>query len=115
MKSNDRDDTDPAPIKRRLINVRAFVHLCHQSVGSGALLILEDDVRVVVGHKVPEPGVVPGHAALADPAGRQRVLANVRHMLLEHQRRELPETRASSATPAGPASQHQASTVVQHR
>lgn len=72
------------------MKISTFCHLSHQSIRSSALLILEDDVGIVVGHQVPEPGIVPGHSTLAKPAGRQRVFTDIRHMLLEHQRREFP-------------------------
>lgn len=91
-----------------------FVHLCHQSIRSGTLLVLKDDVGVVVRHEISEPGIVPGNTTLAEPASRQRVFANVGYMLLKHQRRKFSQTWTSSATSAWSTSQDEG-TVVQYR
>lgn len=56
----------------------------HEAVGAGALVVLEVDVGVVVGHQVLEFLVVPGDAALGRSAGGLGVLADVRVMLVEH-------------------------------
>lgn len=77
-------------------------YLCHEAVGSCALLVLEDDVRVVVGDEILEPGVATCNLALTEPAGGQRVLRHVGHVLLEHERGELlgPATSARAPTRA---------------
>ncbi|MPC56463.1 hypothetical protein E2C01_050423 [Portunus trituberculatus] len=51
-------------VRRDLLYWNLETYLCHDSVGASALLVLEDDVRIVVGDKVLKPGVVPRDGAL---------------------------------------------------
>jgi hypothetical protein len=75
-------------------------YLGHEPVGAGALLVLEDDVLVIVGHQILEPGVVASDAALGESAGGEGVLRDVGHMLLEDERREFAGPPSASHAPA---------------
>lgn len=83
----------------------ASTYLCHEPVGAGALLVLEDDVLVVIGDEVLESGVVPADAAFGEPAGSQGVLRNVGHMLFEDERGEFSRASATTGAPSRAAAQ----------
>jgi len=69
----------------RMIIIKSKPYLGHQSIGTGALVVFELDVRVVVGHQLHEPGVVPLDTTLWWAAGGDGVLADVGLVLLKHQ------------------------------
>lgn len=80
----------PPPFKMFLITLDYLPpppYLRHEAVCSCALLVLEDDVRVVVGDEILEPGVAARDLALTESTGGQRVLRHVGHVLLEDEGR----------------------------
>lgn len=78
-------------------------NLSHEPVGAGALLVFDDDVLVVVGHQVLEPGVVPVDGSLVGAARRDRVLRQIGHVLLEDQRRQFSGSTAAADASTGAA------------
>lgn len=66
-------------------NIKRKPYLSHQSIGTGALVVFELDIRVVVGYQLHEPGVVPLDPTLWWPAGGDGVFADVGLVLLKHQ------------------------------
>uniref|UniRef100_A0A2M4B6G5 Putative secreted protein n=1 Tax=Anopheles triannulatus TaxID=58253 RepID=A0A2M4B6G5_9DIPT len=57
--------------------------LCHHSIRTRTLLVLEDDVLVVVRFEAPELAVVARDRSLLHAGRGQRVFADVRDVLLE--------------------------------
>ena len=80
-----------------------LTHRCHESVGAGALLVLEDDVGVVVWHKIVESLGTTRHPPLGESRRCQSVFADVWHVLFENERREFSGTSPTPGTTAGPA------------
>ncbi|KAJ1183909.1 hypothetical protein NDU88_000719 [Pleurodeles waltl] len=80
-------------------------HLGHDPVGPRVLLILEDDVRVVVGRQLLEALRVARYLALIAPTGPQGLLRHVRDELLVGERDEPGGPRPAADHPAGPAAQ----------
>lgn len=87
--------------KKKVKNERKklVTDLGHESIGSGALVVLENDVHVVVGHEVPELFVGPGDTSLDETTRGSCVLTDVRHVLLEDKGCELAEHWPATATP----------------
>lgn len=81
-------------------------YLRHEAVSSRALLVLEDDVRVVVGDEILEPGVAAGNLALTESAGGQRVLRHVRHVLLEDEGRQFLGPATTTRAPTRTTRRH---------
>lgn len=81
------------------------VHLGHKTISSSALLILEDNVGIVVGHQIPKPGIVSRHATFAEPTSRKGVFTDIGHMLLKNKGREFAKGWPATSTPAGTAGQ----------
>lgn len=79
-------------------------YLCHEPVGAGALLVAENNLRIVVGLELGESGVLARNFALGQAAGPQRVLGHVGDVLHEDQRGEFPRRLVAVAAPAGPTS-----------
>lgn len=103
-----------APKERVEADPRASTHLRHEPVGAGAFLVLEDDVGVVVGHEVVQARVVPGDGALRKARRAQRILGDVGHVLLEHERGQLARRPASAPAPTRPAALHTRGTQHRH-
>lgn len=73
-----------------MVNIKRKPYLGHQSIGTGALVVFELDVCIVVGYQLHESGVVPLDPSLWWPAGCDGVLADVGLVLLKHQWLHLP-------------------------
>lgn len=69
--------------------MRVGAYPWHKSIRSRSLVVLEHNILIVVGHKVPEFGIVARYPALLQTGASDRVLAHIWHKLLEHQRRDL--------------------------
>lgn len=61
-------------------------HLTHVPVRSGAFVVLEDDVRIVVDNQILEFCIVAGDFALGQPAGPQSIFRHVGYVLFEDER-----------------------------
>lgn len=81
-------------------------YLRHEAVCSCALLVLEDDVRVVVGDEILEPGVAARDLALTESTGGQRVLRHVGHVLLEDEGRQFLGPPTATRAPARATRRH---------
>lgn len=88
--------------------------LCHEAVRSGALFVPEYDVRVVVGHEVPEARVLAGNPSLGESARRQRVLRHVGHVLFEDERGQFAGPTASARPSAWPTPRRHAHRGQEH-
>ena len=83
------------------------VYLSHEAVRPGVLLVLEDDVRVVVGGELLEALRAARDLALVSSARAQRLLGHVWYELLVRERRQLlgmsppPVAPSRSAARAG--------------
>lgn len=86
-----------------------FSHLSHEPVGTGVLLILEDDVSVVVGSQLLKSLRVSRDLAFVSAAGPQGLLRHVGDELLVRQRcqllRVLPPAVAPARSTAHPGGQ----------
>lgn len=80
-------------------------HSCHETVGPCAFLVLKDDVRIVVGDKVFESGVVSRDFPLLKAGRGNGVLADVRNVLLEDEWSQFARTAAPIAATAGTTGQ----------
>lgn len=67
------------------INSSPPAYLCHQSVRTRVLFILEDNVRIVVRSQLLKPLRVPRDLALVSATGPQRLLSDVRDELFVRQ------------------------------
>lgn len=78
-------------------------YLSHEPVGARVLLILEDDVRVVIGRQLLEALGAARYLALGPPAGPQGLLGDVGAELLVRQRDELLRQPPLAVPPPRPA------------
>lgn len=89
---------DTADTTAGLFTHKFTTHLAHETIGSGALVVAEQDITVVVRHQVLELGRVPTYWALQGPGGAAGVLGEIGNGLLEDQWVEvaLPTTAQAS-------------------
>lgn len=80
-----------------------MAYLCHKSISTGAFLILKNNILIIIGHKIPESGIIPAYASVSKSAGSERVLAEVRYMLLEDEWGKLPWSSTSASASSWPA------------
>jgi len=91
----------------------AGTDLGHDSVGSGSLLVLEDDVTVAVGDELVEAVSVAGDRSLGQAARTERVLGNVGSVLLEDEWRHLASSSSNTGAATWSARRHLS--AQQHR
>ena len=82
------------------ITLSKMYYRCHEAVSPGALLVLEQDIGIVVGHELAELFTRPVDKSFREAGGRQRPLTVIWHVLLVDQGRQLH--RATPPDPAPP-------------